>query len=116
LAQLAQQYNVPSASTPWPTTLQPQCAQAGASAWMAHSKESKVWVSPSIVTLKTLSYSLPHTSHFSMGPLSCTEVVRDRLTGFRGGLPGRFRHRGVRGFVRPGHRLRRFRLGRPVQL
>ena len=39
-AQCAQQKNLPSASAPWPITLQPQWAQAGASAWMAHSNES----------------------------------------------------------------------------
>src|SRR5262249_4964705 len=36
LAQLAQQTAPPPCSTPWPTPLQPQYAQAGASAWMAH--------------------------------------------------------------------------------
>src|SRR5207249_2693322 len=57
LAQLAQQYTVPACSTPWPTTLQPQCPQTGASAWIAHSKASKVCVRPAIVTVKALSYS-----------------------------------------------------------
>jgi len=40
-AQCAQQKNVPSFSTPWPTMVQPQCSQVGARAWIAHSKLSK---------------------------------------------------------------------------
>jgi len=40
---------------PWPTILQPQCAQVGAREWMAHSKESKVRVSPLMVIVKALS-------------------------------------------------------------
>jgi hypothetical protein len=39
-AQFAQQYIRPPASAPWPTMRQPQWAQVGAMAWMAHSKES----------------------------------------------------------------------------
>jgi hypothetical protein len=45
-AQFAQQKISPSCSTPCPRILQPQCEQAGASAWMAHSKESKVYSRP----------------------------------------------------------------------
>ena len=37
----AQQNTEPSASIPWPITLQPQWPQTGASAWIAHSKLSK---------------------------------------------------------------------------
>jgi L-alanine-DL-glutamate epimerase-like enolase superfamily enzyme len=37
---------------------QPQCSQRGASAWIAHSKLSKVWVAP---------YSFPQTSQRAMG-------------------------------------------------
>ena len=48
-AQLAQQKNAPAASTPWPTTLQPQCEHMGAMRWMAHS---------------------PQTSHFAMADSS----------------------------------------------
>jgi hypothetical protein len=33
----------------------PQCAHFGASAWMAHSNESKVCVLPAIVTVNDLS-------------------------------------------------------------
>jgi hypothetical protein len=40
LAQWAQQYREPFASTPWPMILTPQCSQVGASAWIAHSKLS----------------------------------------------------------------------------
>src|SRR5215210_51001 len=56
----------PFASTPWPMILTPQCSQVGASAWIAHSKLSNTcgW-SPGRVTLKALSYSLPHTSHLA---------------------------------------------------
>jgi hypothetical protein len=43
-AQCAQQKKVPSFSTPWPTMVQPQCSQVGASAWIAHSKLSKTWL------------------------------------------------------------------------
>ena len=40
---------------PWPMMRQPQCEQIGASAWIAHSKLSNVWVSRFIVTVKALS-------------------------------------------------------------
>src|SRR5687767_6596502 len=56
----------PLASTPCPMILQPQCAQVGATAWIAHSKLSKVSVEPAIVTSKLLSYSFPQTSHRPM--------------------------------------------------
>src|SRR4051812_26877022 len=80
LAQFAQQKTLPSCSTPWPMTLQPQCVQAGASAWIAHSKESKVCSRPPIVILNDLSYSLPHTSHFAMScPLFTREFRIGRL-------------------------------------
>ena len=39
-AQWSQQKNVPEFSSPWPMMRQPQFAQLGASAWMAHSKLS----------------------------------------------------------------------------
>jgi hypothetical protein len=56
VAQWAQQKKRPSASTPCPITLHPQCSHAGASVWMAHSKLSKVWESPSeVVTENALS-------------------------------------------------------------
>jgi len=45
-AQLAQQKKSPPASTPWPTTLQPQWAHAGAMRWIAHSKLSNTWRNP----------------------------------------------------------------------
>jgi hypothetical protein len=54
-AQWAQQKIVPSCSAPWPTTLQPQCAHAGASAWIAHSKLSNVWLAPAITISNALS-------------------------------------------------------------
>src|SRR5574341_873963 len=41
---------------------QPQWAQVGARAWMAHSKLSNTWASPPIFTSKHLSYALPQTS------------------------------------------------------
>src|SRR5438552_5247934 len=53
---------LPSDSTPWPITRQPQCSHTGASAWIAHSKLSKTCVSPARYTSKILSYSFPHTS------------------------------------------------------
>jgi hypothetical protein len=40
VAQWAQQKKRPSCSAPWPTMRQPQCSQAGATAWIAHSNES----------------------------------------------------------------------------
>ncbi|MCW2878404.1 MAG: hypothetical protein JWQ95_2504 [Sphaerisporangium sp.] len=40
LAQWAQQYQWPLASTPWPMIRHPQCSQAGAMPWIAHSKLS----------------------------------------------------------------------------
>jgi hypothetical protein len=46
---------LPPASTPWPTILQPQWAQEGAIAWIAHSKLSKVIVRPAFVTWNALS-------------------------------------------------------------
>jgi hypothetical protein len=54
-AQGAQQYIWPAASTPWPTILQPQWAQEGAIAWIAHSKLSKVIVRPALRISKALS-------------------------------------------------------------
>jgi hypothetical protein len=54
-AQCAQQKNVPSFSTPWPMTVHPQCSQVGANAWIAHSKLSKTWFWPAMVTTKALS-------------------------------------------------------------
>jgi hypothetical protein len=54
-AQCAQQKKVPSFSTPWPTIVQPQCSQVGASAWIAHSKLSNTWLSPPMVTTNALS-------------------------------------------------------------
>jgi hypothetical protein len=41
-AQFAQQKNDPSDSTPWPMIRQPQWSHWGASAWIAHSKLSKM--------------------------------------------------------------------------
>jgi hypothetical protein len=40
----------PFASMPCPTILQPQWLHSGASAWIAHSKLSKKWVSPAWMT------------------------------------------------------------------
>jgi hypothetical protein len=54
-AQCAQQKKVPSFSTPWPTMVQPQCSQVGASAWIAHSKLSNTWLWPPMVTMNALS-------------------------------------------------------------
>jgi len=34
---------------------QPQCSQRGAIAWIAHSKESKVWAAPATVISMLLS-------------------------------------------------------------
>src|SRR5437773_4870025 len=62
-AQWPQQKICPSASTPCPTIRQLQCAQTGASAWIAHSKLSKVWCFPSTTTSNALSYSFSQTSH-----------------------------------------------------
>src|SRR5262245_22777285 len=49
-AQCSQQKKVPSLSSPWPTMRMPQFSQVGASAWIAHSKLSKVWVVPFMLT------------------------------------------------------------------
>ena len=65
-AQWTQQKICPSASTPCPTIRQLQCAQTGASAWMAHSKLSKVWCFPPTTTSNALSYSLSQTSHVAI--------------------------------------------------
>src|SRR5213595_3245608 len=65
-AQWPQQKICPSASTPCPTIRQLQCAQTGASAWMAHSKLSKVWCSPPTTTSNALSYSFSQTSHIAI--------------------------------------------------
>src|SRR5437773_2857029 len=65
-AQWTQQKICSSASTPCPTIRQLQCAQTGASAWMAHSKLSKVWCSPPTTTSNALSYSLSQTSHVAI--------------------------------------------------
>src|SRR5207248_6980830 len=55
-AQCAQQYILPFASTPWPRMRQLQCAQTGASFWMAHSKLSNVCAAlPATLTEKALS-------------------------------------------------------------
>jgi hypothetical protein len=79
LAQFAQQKIRPSCSTPWPTTLQPQCSHTGAIAWIAHSNESNVCIFPALVTVNALSYSFPQTSHFAIvdSPLSCELGRRD---------------------------------------
>src|SRR5688500_14320610 len=46
---------------------QPQCAQVGASAWVAHSKLSKMRAGPPPTEIERgLSYSLPQTSHRAM--------------------------------------------------
>ena len=64
--QWLQQKMRPLDSTPWPITAQPQCAHAGASIWMAHSKLSKICRCPSMITSKDLSYSFPQVSHFAI--------------------------------------------------
>jgi len=43
-----------------------QCAQRGAMAWIAHSKESKVPVTAPWVTVKLFRYALPQTSQVAM--------------------------------------------------
>src|SRR6266550_3203842 len=55
LAQWAQQYITPPASTPCPMTLHRQWAHMGASAWIAHSKLSKIRVVPPVMIWKALS-------------------------------------------------------------
>jgi hypothetical protein len=68
LAQLAQQKMRPPASTPWPMTRQPQWEQVGATAWIAHSKLSKVWVGvrhddlERLVVVVAADLTLRHTS------------------------------------------------------
>src|SRR2546430_2351567 len=49
-AQWAQQKNRPSTSTPCPMMRQAQCSHTGASRWIAHSNESKVWTRPAVWT------------------------------------------------------------------
>src|SRR5688572_31290396 len=71
----------PSASTPCPITRQPQCPHVGARAWIAHSKESNVCVSPALVTWNALSYSFPQTSQTAMTggyPARADENTPDR--------------------------------------
>src|SRR6185312_8612163 len=53
-----------------------QWAQDGATAWIAHSKLSKIMARPSAVTSwNDLSYSLPHTSHLAMAASSAARLV-----------------------------------------
>jgi hypothetical protein len=68
-AQWTQQKICPLASTPWPTTRHWQCGQTGASAWIAHSKLSKVWCLPATITSNALSYSFSQTSHVAIHKL-----------------------------------------------
>jgi hypothetical protein len=51
-AQCAQQNIEPPASWPWPMIAQPQCAQRGAIAWIAHSNESNTWFPlPTVISI-----------------------------------------------------------------
>jgi hypothetical protein len=43
-----------------------QCRQRGASVWIAHSKESNVWVVPPIEISNDLSYVFPQHSQGDM--------------------------------------------------
>ena len=54
-AQCTQQKMVPFCSTPCPMMRVPQCGHVGASAWIAHSKLSKIIVRPPMVIAKLLS-------------------------------------------------------------
>jgi phage terminase large subunit len=54
-AQCSQQKKIPSFSSPWPMMRMPQVLHFGASAWIAHSKLSKVWVEPFMLTWNALS-------------------------------------------------------------
>src|SRR3954462_8193401 len=65
-AQCAQQKIRSSDSMPCPRMRQPQWSHVGATAWIAHSKESKTCVSPPTVSSIALSYSLPQTSQVAM--------------------------------------------------
>ena len=56
---------------------------------MAHSKESKVWPWPAMVTVNALSYSFPQTSHFAIfvpppGPLLSKLVPTSAVSSFPG--------------------------------
>src|SRR5690606_42023601 len=73
-AQEAQQKMRPETSTPCPRMRQPQCPHVGAMAWTAHSKLSKVPVRSPWVTVKVLSYSLPHTSDRKSTRLNSSHV------------------------------------------
>src|SRR3954451_15859446 len=71
----------PPACRPWPMILIPQCSQAGASAWIAHSNESKVPdPRPGTSTVKAASESLPQTSQVGM-----QRRYPERPGGMRGG-------------------------------
>jgi hypothetical protein len=74
-AQWTQQKIFPFASTPWPTIRQLQCGQTGASAWIAHSKLSKVWCFPPTTTSNALSYSFSQTSHVGIYNSFAREAV-----------------------------------------
>jgi hypothetical protein len=52
---------------------QPQWAQRGAKAWMAHSKLSNVCGMPAITTSNDLSYSFPQVSQRPMSYLRAKE-------------------------------------------
>src|SRR5919198_4902096 len=75
---------------------QPQCAHRGASAWIAHSKESKTCVSPRTLISIACSYSFPHVSHLAMCVAypACTRSFADALQRMRLGeadLPAQVR-------------------------
>src|SRR5262245_33348262 len=76
-AQWTQQKICPSVSTPWPTIRQLQCGQTGASAWIAHSKLSKMCRSPRKTTSNALSYSFSQTSHLAIH----NSFARDDVSG-----------------------------------
>src|SRR5438046_9925293 len=84
-AQWTQQKICSSASTPCPTIRQLQCAQTGASAWMAHSKLSKVWCSPPTTTSNALSYSLSQTSPVAIHKCFARRTLSDGVCFIREG-------------------------------
>lgn len=78
LAQCAQQQNVPSCSALWPMILQPQWAQLGASAWIAHSKQSKLTDALGVVTVMVRERAGVHKSKAGLSPPALTSSINHR--------------------------------------
>src|SRR5439155_14239712 len=70
---------------------QPQWAQVGARAWIAHSKLSNTCDRPAMTTSNALSYSFPQTSHWAipLPPFRLLEEMQQQQ--YHDGIIGRTR-------------------------